>query len=155
MWSPGGGDAPLWPPATPPCTPFTPPPPQGRLRQIASLLCKFVQAINSVSLGLAVWQQEWLESWAARRSSLGSGMRAASQWRRRITRPLSPPSSRFFFFPFLFAPAGPLRSSRQPAVKEVRLLETKAQGRPRVTGGIASFTAGPHLPFQSGAKPLI
>lgn len=61
----------------------------------------------------------------------------------------------FFFFPFLFAPAGPLRSSRQPAVKEVRLLETKARGRPRVTGGIASFTAGPHLPFQSGAKPLI
>jgi len=53
---------------------------QGRLRQIASLLCKFVQAINSISLGVPIWQQQWLESRAARRLSLGTEMRAELQW---------------------------------------------------------------------------
>lgn len=92
---------------TPPPPPLHPPTSshQGSLRQIASLLCKFVQPINSVSLGVAVWQQEWLESWATRRSSLGRAMRAASQWRRRITLPLSPSiqPSRLFFWRLLVA----------------------------------------------------
>lgn len=48
-------------------------PPKGTLQQIASLLCKFVQAINSVSLGVPIWQQEWLESRTPATCHLGPG----------------------------------------------------------------------------------
>lgn len=61
-----------------------PKPSQGILQQIASLLCKFVQAINSISFGVPIWQQEWLESWAARCLSLGTEMRAELQWSLKL-----------------------------------------------------------------------
>lgn len=51
---------------------------------MALLLCKFVQAINSISLGVAIWQQEWLESWMTRCLSLGTQMRVELQWSLKL-----------------------------------------------------------------------
>lgn len=59
-------------------------PPRALLQQIASLLCKFVQAISWASLGAPVWQQEWLKSWLPCLLPLGTGMRVASQLSLRL-----------------------------------------------------------------------
>lgn len=59
-------------------------PSHGSLTQIALSLCKFVQAINSISLEVAIWQREWLESWPARRLSPGNEMRGESQWSLKL-----------------------------------------------------------------------
>lgn len=71
-----------------------PEPSPGVLRQIASLLCKFVQAINSISLGVPIWQQEWLESSATRRLSQGTEMRAELQWSLKLCAIVTSPCSR-------------------------------------------------------------
>lgn len=59
-------------------------PPRALLQQIASLLCKFVQAISWASLGAPVWQQEWLKSWLPSLLPLGTGMTVASQLSLRL-----------------------------------------------------------------------
>lgn len=107
-----------------------PEPSQGRLRQIASLLCKFVQAINSISLGVPIWQQEWLESWAARRLSLGTEMRAELQWSLKLCAIVTSLCScpLFSIHPAPHAHVCPLYSILQGCGNKVWLVETKPKG---------------------------
>lgn len=63
LWE--GNNFPAWSPATLSTDATNLMPKTLQRHQIALLVCKFVQAINSVSLGVPIWQQEWLESWAA------------------------------------------------------------------------------------------
>ena len=113
---------------TPPI--WWPKPSQGILQQIASLLCKFVQAINSISLGVPIWQQEWLESWAARCLSLGTEMRVELQWSLKlhviVTSLCSLPL--FSIYPFTHGHVCPLYSILWKCGNKVWLLETKPQG---------------------------
>lgn len=107
-----------------------PKPSQGILQQIALLLCKFVQAINSISLGVPIWQQEWLESWVARCLSLGTEMRAELQWSLKLRVIVGSLCSRplLSIYPFPLAHVCPLYSILWRCGNKVWLLETKPQG---------------------------
>lgn len=115
-------------PRTPPI--WRPRPSEGIPKQIALLLCKFVQAINSISLGVAIWQQEWLESWTTRCLSLGTEMRVELQWSLKlcviVTSLCSSPL--FSIYPFLPVHVCPLYSILWRCGNKVWLLETKPKG---------------------------